>query len=80
MAGRIFTADGVAHSLEKDITELNLRQVQMLSWLHEWAHDQQINIFCKRCSQPITGANNDSPGSTSVSVACGCREWRFTRR
>lgn len=72
--------DGSTHSTEeKDIIALNPRDVGMLSWLHEWAHNQQVNIFCKRCEQPIRGQNNDTPGQRYVSVTCQCREWRFTQ-
>ena len=60
---------------EKDVIPLKPHEVRMLSWLHEWAHNQQVNIFCKRCSKPITGQNNDS--SPHVSVACQCRQWVF---
>lgn len=79
MAGRLYTASGQAISLEKNIIELTVPEVRMLSALHEWAFNQQVNIFCKRCEQPITGQNNDAPGQTHVSVSCGCREWRFRR-
>lgn len=58
---------------------LNPQEVKMLSWLHEWAAKEQINIFCKGCEQPITGQNNDAPDIKHVSVFCQCREWRFSR-
>lgn len=80
MSGHLYTADNQRISLEKNITELTRQEMQMLSWLHEWAFKQQVNIFCKRCEQPITGQNNDDPSTTHVSVGCGCREWRFKRR
>lgn len=66
-------------NFEKDITELTVQEVRMLSWLHEWAYKHQVNIFCKRCEQAITGQNNDSPDTKHVEVACGCRTWRFAR-
>lgn len=50
----------------------------MLAWLHEWAAKEQVNIFCKKCEKPIAGFNNDSPDRKHASVACQCREWRFT--
>lgn len=60
---------------EKDVVHISRRDLVMLSWLHEWAANQQINIFCKRCERPISGANNDSTKHPSVS--CQCREWRY---
>lgn len=70
--------DGTQHGLhEKDVIPLRPEEVRMLSWLHQFAHDHQINIYCKRCEQPITGANNDNPESRSVSVACQCRQWLY---
>lgn len=75
--GSLWTMDGEVPLRERDVIPLTEREVRMLSWLHQWAADQQVNIFCKRCESPITGQNNDS--TKEVSVSCGCREWRFTR-
>lgn len=69
--------DGTIHQ-EKDVIPLKVEEMRMLSWLHEWAHYQQVNIFCKRCEKPILGQNNDTPGERSVSVSCSCREWRYS--
>lgn len=63
--------------MEKSVRMLNPKEVRMLADLHEWAHHEQVNIFCKRCERPITGHNNDSPGQKFVSVSCQCREWRY---
>lgn len=73
--GHLWTPTGDIPVAEKDVIKiLNPRDVQMLAWLHEWAFNQQINIFCKKCEQPIRGQNND--GQTKrLSVACACREW-----
>ncbi len=77
MAGRLWTPDGEVATREKDIIDLTRRDVMGLSWLHQFAEAQQINIFCKRCAQSIAGQNNDTPGQSHVGVRCGCREWRF---
>lgn len=76
----LWTPNGEVSTREKSIVELTPRDVRMLADLHEWAHHNQVNIFCKRCEQPISGQNNDAPGQTRVSVQCQCREWRFIRR
>lgn len=66
------------HSLEeKDVIRVTRKEIEMLSWLHLFSATHQINIFCKRCERPITGANNDS--TTSLVVSCQCREWRYDR-
>lgn len=62
---------------EKDVIPISHRDLVMLSWLHEFAAKQGINIFCKQCERHISGGNNDS--STHLSVSCQCREWRYTR-
>lgn len=81
MAGAALYLPGQGRvNLEKDIIEVNRQDLQGLSWLHEFADKHQINIFCKRCEQPISGQNNDTPGQSHVSVNCGCREWRFKLR
>lgn len=77
--GSLWTMDGEVPLRERDVIPLTEREVRMLSWLHQWAADQQVNIFCKRCERPITGANNDDPNIRSVSVACQCRTWVFQR-
>lgn len=65
-------------SLEpKESIPVSRKEIEMLSWLHQFAFQQQINIFCKRCEKPITGQNNDS--SPVLRVACQCREWIFSR-
>lgn len=76
VAQTLWTPDGDVPLREKDVIPLSPQEVRMLSLLHEFAHTHQINIFCKRCSTPITGQNNDS--SPYVSVNCQCREWRYT--
>lgn len=79
MGRGLWTPQGEVGLAEKNIIELLPQEVRMLADLHEFAHKHQINIFCKRCEQPVTGQNNDAPGQTHVSVACQCREWRFKR-
>lgn len=80
MAGNsLWTPQGEVVLKEKDVIPLRPEEVRMLSWLHKWAHHQQVNIFCKRCEQPITGGNNDSPDAKTVSVQCQCRQWIFRR-
>lgn len=75
----IMLADGSIHqTAEKDVIALRESEVRMLSWLHEFAHHNQLSVVCKRCDSAITGQNNDTPGTRSVSVACQCREWRYT--
>lgn len=61
---------------QKDVVPINRNEVVMLSWLHEFAHKHQVNIFCKRCEQPISGQNNDS--TAKLSVACQCREFVYS--
>jgi hypothetical protein len=73
----ILLPDGSLAGVEKDVIPLREQEVRMLAWLHEWAHHQQVNVFCKKCEKAITGQNNDS--SPYVSVSCQCREWRFSR-
>lgn len=77
MGNSLWTPDGMVSTREKQVKILNSNQVKMLSWLHEWAHEEGINIFCKSCEKPIAGQNNDSPDRKYVSVSCQCREWRF---
>lgn len=80
MAGNsLWTPDGEVSMRERDVIELKPQEVRMLSWLHAWAHEQQVNIFCKRCEKPITGANNDDPAAKAVTVQCQCRQWIFRR-
>lgn len=63
---------------QKDVITLNLRELNVLAWLHEWAVKNEVNIFCKRCEQPIRGQNNDGPDSSRPSVSCQCRQWIYT--
>lgn len=76
---RMWMPDGERPLDEKDVIPLKPEEVRMLSWLHKWAYENQVNIFCRRCEQPITGQNNDDPSVRHVSVSCQCREWRFQR-
>lgn len=77
MPSNLWTPEGVV-SLERDVVALNEREVRLLSDLAAFAQKHHIVIFCKSCEKNISGHNNDSPDTTHVSVACGCREWRFT--
>lgn len=78
MANSLWTPNGEVRTTERAVRMLNPTEVRMLAWLHEWAAKEQVNIFCKRCEKPIAGFNNDSPDRKHASVACQCREWRFT--
>lgn len=73
----LYTPEGEVSLQEKDVIPINRRTLQVLAWLHEWAFNQQINIFCKRCEQPIRGQNNDANPQDTPAVACQCREWRY---
>lgn len=76
-AQTLWTPDGFVGIREKQVIPINLPILRMLSWLHEWAANMEINIFCKRCEKAIRGQNNDS--SKTFSVSCECREWKFIR-
>lgn len=76
---RLWTPDGERPLDEKDVIQIDQRELILLGHLHEFANKHQIVIFCKRCEQNIAGQNNDSPSNRTPSVSCQCREWRFTR-
>lgn len=72
----LWTPGGERPIAEKQVIKIvDPMILRMLSWLHKWANDQDINIFCKKCEKPIYGQNNDS--SAIVAVSCQCREWRW---
>jgi hypothetical protein len=64
---------------EKDVKPLSQRQLIMLSFLHEWAFQNQLTIVCKRCDTAVMGRNNDAElkAGKPAAVACSCTEWRF---
>lgn len=75
----MWTPDGEVPLQEKDVIQINQKELILLGHLHEFAQKYQISIVCKRCDGSITGNNNDSPDNRTPSVSCQCREWRFIR-
>lgn len=74
MGSRLWTPDGIVNT-QRDVIPVDKRDIMGLSWLHEFAAKHGINIFCKRCEKPISGANTGYESSPGVS--CSCREWRY---
>lgn len=72
---KLWTPTGFVETAEKDVVPVDRQEIILLSHLQEFAYKHQINIFCKRCEQPIRGQNNDS--SKTLAVACQCREFRY---
>lgn len=77
MAARsLWTPGGEVPLAQRGVVPINRQELILLSRLHEFAVKHQINIFCKRCSKPITGQNTGQ--EKHPYVACQCREFRFT--
>lgn len=76
----LITPDGPVYLDEKDVKPLNPQQLHMLSFLHEWAYENQLTIVCKRCNSAVVGRNNDAEikAGKPASVACQCTEWRYS--
>lgn len=71
----LWTPQGEVLVQEKGVVQITRKEIVMLSNLHEFAQQQGISLVCKRCDSAITGNNNAS--TTTLAVACQCREWRF---
>lgn len=79
MAGpRLWTPDGMT-TIEKDVERLSREEIVILSKMHEIAQKHQIVLVCKHCDGSFEGRNNDDPALASLSIACKCRELRYTR-
>jgi hypothetical protein len=74
----LWTPTGEKRLEEKGVSPVTRKEIIMLSELHEFAFKQELNVFCKRCEQPIRGQNNDS--SRLLAVECQCRTWIYDAR
>lgn len=73
---RLWTPEGEVALDQKDIIQVNRRELTMLALLHEFAQKHQITITCKRCDAAILGLNSGQ--ETSPGVECQCRQFLYT--
>lgn len=76
MARGLWTPDGEVPIQEKDVVPITRRELSLLADLHEFAGRHKLIILCPKCDHSLTGHNNGT--SRFPSVACQCREFRFT--
>jgi hypothetical protein len=78
-AGGLLLPDGSLHRLGQQrgiVPVTSPMERQTFARFHEIAAKYGLAVVCQQCDQSITGQNNDT--TQVLSVACGCREWRFT--
>lgn len=75
--GALWTPNGMVSTREKSVEAVTREEIIIFSKFHEMAQRLRISVVCPRCDKPFLGQNNDT--SPVLSVACGCRELRYTR-
>lgn len=77
-AGGLLLPDGSLHRVDqKDVISVtSAMDRQTFARFHEIAARYGLAVVCMHCDQSVTGHNNDQ--TLIPTVACGCREWRFT--
>lgn len=75
-ASSLWTPEGMVPLAQKGIVPISRQEIILLSKLHEFAQTHGVMLVCQRCDGSIGGSNNGT--GTTLSVACKCREFRFS--
>lgn len=75
-AGALWTPDGMVRVREKDVIPITRNELGMLAMLDRFARNHQLMVICAKCDTSVGGKNNGQ--EQTPSVACQCREFRFT--
>lgn len=76
MPGSLWTPDGEVSVKEKDVIRITRDELGMLAMLDRFSRKHGLMIICPHCDKSLLGKNNGQ--ERTPSVACGCREFRFT--
>ena len=74
---KLWTPNG-EHNIDPNIERISQQELRMLSMLHEFAQRHGLTILCDTCGSSLQG-RNQSPTQTTFIVACGCKEYVFTK-
>lgn len=74
----LWTPDGFVGTKEKDVIPLPQHELVTLVAMSEMAQKYGLRIVCQSCDSGIQGKNSGHE-TAYLSVACNCREFRFTR-
>ena len=74
--GSLWTPGGEVAVMGKDVVPLTRPDILMLVALSDFAAKHRITIYCQKCEQPIRGDNTGQ--ESHPSVACTCREFRYS--
>lgn len=77
VSDKLWTPSGEVPIAERGVVAISKQDLQVLARFHEFAQRYGLCVVCPKCDHSLRGANDGH--QTSASVACQCREFRFTQ-